>query len=116
MFILAGGRRTGKSGKMIEWFLADPMNRVIVTPNVTQANDLVKRIKSSMGAGFPYYGHIMPYHQSESLLYGSRNFEVGIENLEMVLNQRFSNPVAFVTVTGVKLDAPPRDKPWWKFW
>lgn len=116
MFIYAGGRRTGKSGKMIEWFLADPMNRVIVTPSVTQANDLVKRIKSSMGAGFPYYGHIIPYDRSEALLFGSRNFEVGIENLDMILNQRFNNTVQFVTVTGVRFESQERSKPWWKFW
>lgn len=113
MFIYTGGRRTGKTGKMIEWFLADPSNRVIVTPDVIQANGLIRRIEASMGADFPYYGHIFPYY--EPYLQGTRNFEIGVENLDMILASVFSGHVAFATVTGIKFEAPVR-KSRWKFW
>lgn len=115
MFILAGGRRTGKTGKMIEWFLADPMNRVIVTPNVQQANYIIKRIKSSMGDDYPFLGHIIHYQDARRFLAGSRNFEIGVENLDMIMYQMFSNSVDFATVSGVKFNAPSR-KRWWQFW
>lgn len=115
MFIYAGGRRTGKTGKMIEWFLADPQNRIIVAPNKVQADYIKNRIKSSMGKEYPFLGHIITHYESERMLRGTRNFTLGIENLDMILNQMYSNTVEFATVSGVKFIAPDK-KPWWRFW
>lgn len=116
MFIYAGGRRTGKTGKMIEWFLADPQDRIIITPNKVQTVYLQKRIRSSMGNNFPFYAHIVSYYDAEFLLHGSRGFLIGVENLDMLLNQLFNNPVEFATTSGVRFDAPEKSKPWWRFW
>lgn len=117
MFIYAGGRRSGKTAKMIEWFLADPQNRIIVTPNKIQAEYIKKRILEVTGSfgDFPFLSQIISYHDTERLLRGSRNFEIGTENLDLILHQVFHNSVEFATVTGVKFDAPKK-KPWWKFW
>lgn len=115
MFIYAGGRRTGKTSRMIEWFLGDPSNRIIIVPNAAQANYIVRRIKASMGAEFPFYSHIVPFDDARQLLAGSRNFQIGIENLDMILFNMFRNTAEFVTVTGVKIHSH-RDKPWWRFW
>lgn len=114
MYIFTGGRRSGKTEKMIDWFLGDPRNRIIVTNNKEQAEYLKKMIRERMGDRFPYYPQIISYHDSGYLLRGSRNFEVGIDNLDLILSTLFRNSVEFVTVTGVRFDAPKR-KPWWKF-
>lgn len=115
MFIYAGGRRSGKTQKMIEWFLADPQNRIIVAPNQVQARYLQDRIRSSMGKNYPFLGQIITYNDANGLLEGSRGFEIGVENLDMLLSQIFRNSVEFATVTGVKFVAP-ETKPWWRFW
>lgn len=114
MFIYAGGRQVGKTEKMIDWFLGDPVNRIIITLDATQANYIIKRIKDSKGAEFPFYDHIYPYHEAKRML-GTRGLRIGIDNLDMILSDMFRSQVEFVTLTGTTFDAP-RVKPWWRFW
>lgn len=118
MFIYTGGRRSGKTEKMVDWFLSDPKNRVIVTPNRVQAEHIRRKIRNKMGDQFPFLSHVISYYESHTLLQDSRNFEIGIENLDMILMQVFnSNSVEFVTTTGVQFQAPEvNNKPWWKIW
>lgn len=115
MFIYAGGRRTGKTGKMIEWFLANPMNHIIVTTSVPEANYIIKRIQSSMGKDYPFLSHIMPYSEARTRLVGSRNYQIGVENVDLLLTYLFGNTVEFATLSGVMFEEP-RKKSRWKFW
>ena len=117
MYIFTGGRRSGKTEKAIDWFLSNPSNRIIIAPNKRQADYLKRRILEKAGTfgDFPFLSHIVPYAQSETLLYGSRNYEIAVDNLDMLLHQLFHNTVEFATVTGVQFNMP-KQKPWWKFW
>lgn len=113
MFIYAGGRQSGKTSKIIDWFLVDPLNRVIVTPDAAQANRIIKQITNTKGKGFPFLNHIFPYHNASGTLFGTRGLQVGIDNVDMVLSNLLHSQVDFATVTGVKFDVPSK-RHWWR--
>ena len=91
MKIIVGGRRSGKTFKMILWFMEDMQSRAILVPNVQQRTFLIREIIKA----FPetgettraWVGHIwIPYNAVRERS-GRTVKEVWIDNVDMVLRE-----------------------------
>lgn len=87
MKILVGDRGTGKTFRMIQWFVEDVQNRVILVPNVQQrrfvTDEIVKMFPEMAETARAWLGHVRVFDSATER--GRTNKEVWIDNVDMIL-------------------------------
>lgn len=111
-FIIAGGRQSGKSHRLIEWLLAGEQvsgypgwSRVVVVPDIQQEQHLKKVISTRCGVDLPEWpdldiGHRLYHLQDWQTAHGvNPETEVAFDNAEWML-PRVPGRVTKVSMTG----------------
>lgn len=108
---LIGGRGTGKSQEAIKWVRGSG-NRYLVVPDAAQSANLLAMDRanaSRRGGSLLHPEKFISYSSSPRRFYG-QTVELGVDNLDMLLQTIFGRPVGFVTATG-SLFAVPEAQP-----
>ena len=97
MEFLIGGKQSGKTHELIEWYKKDPDNRVIFVPNVYQE----AYIRQTYGYDQIKEDHTFLLSNLNSFRGHSTEYEIGIDNLDDFLRSFFPfNKIGLVTATG----------------
>jgi hypothetical protein len=121
MFIFISSRRTGKTEKIVTWYMEKPNHRIIVCPDENQRQHILDRIQDR------YPGHrkyaersvLTSYKVQTGALKGTHYTELAVDNAEWLLEQYIGRRIDFLTMTGTSFEEPPEEqkkKSWWMFW
>lgn len=87
MKIVVGGRRSGKTFRMIQWFTEDPAHRVILVPNVQQrrfiSDEIIKTYPEMGETARAWLGNIRLFDSRSNV--GRANKKVWIDNVDMII-------------------------------
>ena len=103
--VITGGRGAGKTYAAVQWLLADPENRVILTTSKQRARDIRDQYKLAERQVISAQGKLSPPHALKG-----RSVQVAIDNLDDFLSRVFQPfTVNMVTLTGEGDHLVPRE-------
>lgn len=111
MKIFIGGRRSGKTSKIIRWWLENPTKRVVVCMNETQAKDIRSKVRRRVEQ--PSWGEKMLdiarlddrvykdgiIHMNQLHELRGRDVEIGVEDIDELIHRWFNQSVSVATMT-----------------
>lgn len=106
MIILAGGRQSGKTTSCIKWMLEQPGQRHLLVANEERRRDVVRQLQQCLPQFQDWQAYVsVPRNLSEmsrgrNLVWGS---ELGIDDLELVLQVIFTPRVELATVNATEI-------------
>jgi hypothetical protein len=106
MQVKVTGRGMGKTIRLIDRFMEDPSNSVIVVPDARQKEFVIHELETRFGnAGVKskkwYEDHVITWEVRDRRLRGLKQRKILVDNLDMILAWEFrGHEVSVVTLTG----------------
>lgn len=98
-----GDRGTGKTERIVDWWLEDVERRVIIVSTYYMAGDVYATIARKLDSSWPAVQHVFPYSvvtMSRFLngeLNGFKDLELAFDNIDMILQSITQHKVDRVT-------------------